>query len=165
MKAGFGLLALLVIAGCSSRSREEQVEDSIRNELSKQGEVQDVEMRRDGDDRMSGTATMRRGDDRIRLRCNAQLSGQTVDFTCGQEMSEALLRESENSIRSMYQERGAVVREVSLDSSGENRMSGFAIIADGSGNELRLSCTGDRKQDGTFDLHCGQGQNGDQPGR
>jgi hypothetical protein len=163
MKHYLALFAVLAVAGCTSRSREDQVEDSIRNELSKQGEVQDVEMRRDGEDRMSGTATMRRAGTSVRLRCNAQLSADSVDFTCGQEMSEALVRESEETIRSLYRGRGATVREVSLDSAGENRMTGFAVVADPDGNALRLTCSAERNREATFDVHCAPPRDGEQP--
>ena len=160
MKYPFVLLTLAASA-CQVIGPEEQLEDKIRDELSKQGDVRSVEMHLDGENRMTGIAVMRNRDGEVRMRCTANMGEERATFVCGQEIDEAMLGRIEDNIRSEYTRRRFTVLHVDLQKAGDDRMSGYTDLRDPEGNQGRLSCTAERHEvGGDFDWHCG-GEQGD----
>lgn len=135
-------------AGCTLEGQEDQLENSIRQNLSGQGNVQQVELTKQGDGSFTGFAVVRRanGIDN-RLNCTAQpTAGSTSNFNwrCLSAVDEATLQEMENAIRENLA-RQATVLEVDLDRQDDNSMIGFARVRDANGNEIRTECTATRE--------------------
>jgi hypothetical protein len=70
------LVTLLFLAACGA-SAEEEVETAIREGLSERGTVLQVEIARQGEDRMTGFALLRnRAGTDVRMDCTAEREGE-----------------------------------------------------------------------------------------
>jgi hypothetical protein len=172
MKALIVSLGLgLAVAGCNMPSSEDQVEASIRNNLSAQGNVQQVEMSQQGDN-MSGFAVVRdRAGIEGRFACTAQKSGTEFNWHCNQQVDDQVIQRMETTIRDALARQGEV-RQVELSRQDDNRMTGYALVVTPDGTETRLDCTATRPSMETtqFTYQCnptgaGQAPAGDTGGK
>ena len=152
-------VSALALAGCSLASQEDQLENSIRNNLEAQGNVQQVEMTKQDETNFSGYAVIhdRNGRER-RLNCRARRTeGTNYDWRCAQVIDELVEQEMEGLIRTEL-ERRATVLEVDMRRRDDNNMTGFARVQDAAGNEFRSTCTATRGAEDTtnFSWRCRQ---------
>jgi len=152
-------LAALALAGCNLSSQEDQLENSIRNNLEAQGNVQQVELTKQDDDNFGGFAVIRDREGRERrLNCTARRTeGTNFDWRCAQVIDELVEQEMEGLIRTEL-ERRATVLEVDMRRRDDNNMTGFARVQDAAGNEIRSNCTATRGAEDTtnFSWRCRQ---------
>jgi hypothetical protein len=150
------VLALAAMAGCASAER--QAEDAMRKELSKLGEVEEVEFSRPGrDGDMTGHAVVRTADGEVNMECTGRrLEGTQYDFKCAQEIDERVVAQTEDLIRTRFRQQGVTIQEIDLRRDGEDRMAGTARATDADGNSGELACTAVRKAEGStdFDIQC-----------
>jgi 3-oxoacyl-[acyl-carrier-protein] synthase III len=152
MKIWISALALLALSACEKP--EELLENSIRSELSKQGEVREVDMRADGDDRLSGFAVVKGPQGDSRLNCKATKKSSTeYDWECNQVVDEAALKGMEDSLRQSLEAQQLTVMEIDLQKAGEDNMKGHAMVRDDEGAQGRLTCTAARAGT-TFQGEC-----------
>ena len=145
-------LAVLALAACEKP--EDLLENSIRSELGKQGEVREVEMRADGDDRLSGFAVVKGPDGDSRLNCKATKKSSTeYDWECNQVIDEAALKGMEDSLRKSLEAQQFTVVEIDLQKAGEDNMKGHAVLRDSEGAQGRLTCSAARAGT-TFQGEC-----------
>ena len=158
-------LAALALAGCNMASQEDLLENSIRETLSNQGEVRDVEMTKQDDENFTGFALIRDRNGREgRLNCTARrTTGTNYDWRCNPTIDESVVTEMEGIIRTAL-ERQATVLEVDMTRQDDNRMTGFARVQDASGTEIRTNCTATRDAAGTanFNWRCNPAEGGEQ---
>lgn len=144
------------LAGCSSE--EDRLENAMRETLAAQGNVQQVEMTKADENRMTGFAVVRRPDGQEgRLNCNADRDASKgssyFNWRCVPAIDDQLIENIENSIRTDIAQRGTV-REVEMQKQSEDRMTGFVTASDTSG-EVRLECEATRDSDGAnFSWRC-----------
>jgi hypothetical protein len=152
MKIWIPALALLALAGCEKP--EDALANSIRTELSKQGSVQKVEMRADGDERFTGFAVVRGPQGEGRLDCKATRKSSTeYDWECRPAIDEASLKGMEDSLRKSLEAQQLTVVEIDLQKAGEDNMKGYSLVRDEDGAQGRLICTAARSG-GTFEGEC-----------
>ena len=152
MKIWVPALALLALSACEKP--EELLENSIRSELSKQGEVREVDMRADSDDRLSGFAVVKGPQGDSRLNCKATKKSSTeYDWECNQVVDEAALKGMEDSLRQSLEAQQLTVMEIDLQKAGEDNMKGHAMVRDDEGAQGRLTCTAARAGT-TFQGEC-----------
>jgi hypothetical protein len=152
MKIWIPALALLALSACEKP--EELLENSIRSELSKQGEVREVDMRADSDDRLSGFAVVKGPQGDSRLNCKATKKSSTeYDWECNQVVDEAALKGMEDSLRQSLEAQQLTVVEIDLQKAGEDNMKGHAMVRDDEGAQGRLTCTAARAGT-TFQGEC-----------
>lgn len=145
-------LALLALAACEKP--EDLLANSIRTELSKQGDVQHVEMRADGDERLTGFAVVRGPQGDSRLNCKATRKSSTeYDWQCNQVIDEAALKGMEDSLRQSLEAQQLTVVEIDLQKVDEDNMKGYSLVRDSDGAQGRLSCSAARAG-GTFQGEC-----------
>jgi hypothetical protein len=165
MKAFLSTIALAAFAlgGCNMVSQEDQLENSIREALSNQGEVKQVEMTKQDEDNFTGFAMIRDRNGRDgRLNCTARRTGgSNFDWRCLPTIDESVVNEMEGIIRTEL-ERQATVLEVSMSRQDDNNMTGFARLQGGDGSEIRTNCTATREPAGTsnFNWRCSPGEGG-----
>jgi len=151
---------MLVLAGCQVQSEEDMIEGSIRNTLSNQGNIQEVEITKQDQDNFSGFAVVRDANGQNnRLNCNARRNaekGSNFDWHCLPTIDEATLTNVENAIRRDLSQRGNVT-QVEMTRQDDSNMTGFAELQDSSGNQYRSSCTARREREtsANFDWRCG----------
>jgi hypothetical protein len=147
----------LALAGCTIQSDEDRLEDSIRNNLSSQGNVLDVELTRTDENNMTGFADIRQNDGREgRLACTARRTeGRNFQWRCSPAITEQVVQALEGEIRENLAQQAQVV-QVDLTRQDDNRMTGQAILRNPMGNEMRLDCTATRNAAniGSFDWRC-----------
>jgi hypothetical protein len=157
-KLAFCMFVALAVSGCTTSSEEEQLENAIRENLSNQGTVEEVELTKQDEDNLTGhvvlvEASGRRG----RLNCTAQRrSGSNFDWRCSPAIDEQTLQEMENIIRTELSAQATVV-EVDMRREGDDdHMSGHALLEDANGNPLRVTCTAERDSAnvGMFNWQC-----------
>jgi hypothetical protein len=152
MKIWIPALALLALAGCEKP--EDALENSIRAELSKQGDVREVEMRADGDERFTGFATVKGQQGEGRLGCKATRKSSTeYDWECAPVIDEASLKGMEDSLRKNLEAQQLTVVEIDLQKVDEDNMKGYSLVRDSDGAQGRLSCSAARAG-GTFQGEC-----------
>jgi hypothetical protein len=145
-------LALVALSACEKP--EDLLENSIRTELAKRGEVKEVEMKQDGDERLAGFALVRADGREQRMNCAATKKNSTeYDWECKPAIDEAVLKGMEDSLRQQFEAQQITVVEIDMQKDGEDRMKGFAQLRDQAGEEARLVCTAQR-QDTTFQGEC-----------
>jgi len=144
MKYRIAALALLAtLSACESS--EDLLENSIRTELSKQGEVREVEMKQDGEDRLNGFAVLKGPNGDMRLNCQATEKNDTeYDWECNQVIDEAVVKGMEDSLRQQFEAQQLTVVELDLEKDGEDKMKGHALLRAQDGEEGRLTCTAAR---------------------
>ncbi|MEA3029982.1 MAG: hypothetical protein QOG13_1307 [Sphingomonadales bacterium] len=157
----------LAVAACTSQ--EDQLENAMRAELTKRGNVQEVEMTRQDENRMTGHAVVRTAAGETgRLTCNATRDPTKgtayYDWRCVPAIDEALLTQTENAIRQSLAQRGEVI-EVDMRRQDDDHMTGFARARDSDGAEVRLPCSASRGSDavGNFSWRCGEGADSGAP--
>lgn len=165
MKRAIILTALLGVAGCSFGSEEDRLENAIREELTKQGNVQEVNLTRQDENTIAGYAMIREHSGRSgRLNCTAQRTeGSNFNWRCSPAIDQSVLDEMEGQIRTQLAAQGDV-REVSLERAGDdNHMAGYVLIGDGAGGETRVPCSAERTEGANFNWRCGEGEDGAEP--
>lgn len=157
----FGLA--LTFGGCNMTSEEDQMEASIRNNLSAHGNVQQVELRRQDENNYSGTAVVRDANGvEGHFSCTAQKADTNFNWRCNQQVDDQIIQRTEATIRGELARRGEV-HQVELTRQDDNRMSGYALVVGPDGSEVRMDCTASRPSMETTDFswQCvppGQGQ-------
>jgi hypothetical protein len=150
-------LALIAsFAACSSE--EDQLENSIRENLASRGNVQDVQLTRQNDNHMTGFALVQVNGQATRLNCTADRDngqGSNFHWRCIPTIDDALLRSTENEIRQSLSAQGTV-EAVHMAKQDEDHMTGSATVRDSAGNEIHATCSAARAGDqGTFNWRCG----------
>jgi hypothetical protein len=150
----------LGLGACSVQSDEDQLENTIRETLSKQGEVQQVELNRQENGSMTGFAVIRERNGRVgRLTCTAEKTGSETKYNwkCSPAIDEQAIKEMEDIIRAELSKRGPVLQLEMKRQGDDNHMSGFAVVHDEAGEEFRLTCSATRSADnaGSFTWKCG----------
>jgi len=146
------------LAACSMASDEDRMENAIRAELSKTGNVTQVEMTQQGDN-MTGFAEVRSADgSEGRLNCTAApdtTKAGSYNWRCLPAIDQRMVDNMEGTIRQSLAQQGEV-REVELTRQDDTRMTGHAVVADGNGNEVRANCTATRENEASnhFDWRC-----------
>jgi hypothetical protein len=145
----------LALAACSSESDENRMENAIRAELSKNATVSQVEMTRQGDN-MVGFAEVRSADgSEGRLNCTATpdtTKAGSYNWRCLPAIDQHMVDNMEGTIRQSLAQQGDV-REVHLTRQDDMRMTGFAVVRDASGNEVRANCTATRENEASNHLN------------
>ena len=148
----------LALAGCSSE--EDRLENAMRETLAEKGNVQEIEMTKAGDDRLTGFARIRQPNGREgRLNCTADRDASKgasyFNWRCVPAIDDALLREMEASIRADISQRGTV-DQVQMQKQDEDNMTGFVLARDAGGPQVRLDCTATRESGdvGNFSWRC-----------
>lgn len=153
--------ATLALAACSSE--EQQLENSIRENLSSRGNVTEVDLAKQDDNHLTGHAVVNANGQNSRLNCTAERTGgkgANFSWRCVPAIDEAALNEMENTIRQSYASR-ATVGEVEMRRQDDDHMTGFATLTDGQGNAARVDCTAERVPEGNFSWRCNPaGQSG-----
>lgn len=152
--------ALFILAGCQFSSEEDQLENAIRDGLANQGTVQEVELTRQDENNMTGYAMIRENSGRSgRLNCTAQRSdGTNFQWRCSPAIDEQVLQEMETAIREHFVSQGTEVVQVDLQrANDDDNMSGYVIVRDGAGGEVRSPCSAQRTQGANFNWQCGEG--------
>ena len=158
-KAAIYLGCALALAGCSSE--EDRLENAMRETLTAQGNVQEIEMTKQDENRMTGFAVVQRTGESQgrRLGCTADRDPSKgaafYNWRCQPMIDEAMLTEIENSIRQNLAAQGGV-EEVEMSRRDDDNMTGFARVRDGSGTEARFDCTAARDSNdaGNFTWRC-----------
>lgn len=154
------LTALLGAAGCNVVSEEDQLENAIREGLSNQGTVQEVNLTRQDENNINGYVAMQDTTGRQgRLNCTAQRTeGSNFSWRCAPAIDESVLRDMEGQIRERLSQQADVVG-VDLQRAGDdNHMSGQATVRDGTGAEIQVPCTAERTEGANFNWRCGEGE-------
>jgi len=137
--------------------QDESLEGSIREALSDQGDVQQVEMIPQDKDHLSGFALLLDAQGRPwRLDCTAtRTEGEGFDWTCNPVVNAAAIEDVESNIREVLGEQGTVL-EVAMNRRDDDNMAGFARVRDKDGAVSRASCTATRQSEGSrnFDWEC-----------
>ena len=157
-------LGAIVLAGCNVASEEEQLENAIRENLSNQGTVQEVDLTKTDENNMTGYVMIRENSGRSgRLACTAQRSsGSNFNWRCSPAIDEQVLTEMENVIRAELAQQATVVQVEMTRQNDDNHMSGFALLRDSNGNEIRTNCTAERDSTniGSFNWECQPAEGG-----
>lgn len=162
-----GCAFALVVVGCSMSSNEDQMENAIRNELSKQGTVNQVEMTQEGDN-MVGFAELRSNDgSEGRLRCTATRDATksgSYNWRCLPTIDQRVIDSMTNQIRQSLAQNGEVT-QIQLTRQDDMRMTGRATVRDPSGNEIHANCTVTRENEGSnhFNWECQPADSSSQP--
>ena len=151
--------AALALGACSVESDEDRLENTIREKLAGQGEVQEVEMKKQADGGMAGHVVIKEPNGRVgRLACTAKAggSGSSYAWSCSPAIDEKTLREMEAVMRAELSKRGPVLQLEMKREGDDDHMSGFAVVKDEAGDEFRLTCSATRKGEGAnFSWECG----------
>ena len=150
----------LAVSACTVASEEDQLENAIRENLSSRGNVIEVELTKQGEDRMTGHAVLRTATGEGRMNCTAQRTqGTNFNWQCNPTIGEADLTAVENAIRTEISQQGSV-EEVEMQRVDDNNMRGFVRVS-ADGEEIRADCTATRDSaTATFNFRCGEGDPG-----
>jgi hypothetical protein len=158
---------LAILLGCAlavtaCTSQEDQLENAMRERLSERGNVQEVEMTRQDENRMTGHALIRTANGQTgRLDCSAtrdpSKGAAYYDWRCVPAIDEALLSQIETTIRQSLSQRAEVL-EVDMNRRDNDHMTGFVRVRDSDGAEVRANCSASRDNDdqGNFSWRCGE---------
>lgn len=147
----------LALAGCTMASDEDRMENAIREELSKNGTVKQVEMTRQGDN-MTGFAEVRAADgSEGRLNCTATpdaAKASSYNWRCLPAIDQRMVDNMKTTIRQSLSQQGEVV-ELELARQDDMRMTGHAVVR-GDGEEVRADCTVTRENEASnhFNWRC-----------
>ena len=137
--------------------QDDSLEGSIREALSEQGDVQQVEMIPRDKNHLSGFALLLDAQGRPwRLDCTAtRTEGEGYDWTCNPVVNAAAIEDVENNMREVLGQQG-IVLEVAMNRRDDDNMTGFARIQDKGGAVTQARCTATRQSEGsrTFDWEC-----------
>jgi hypothetical protein len=149
----------LAVAACGNP--QDQIENSIRNGLAAQGNVQEVELTRQDDDHLNGFATVSTANGTTRLNCTAERQGTSTNFQwrCAPTIDDAMLRNLEGTIRESLSAQ-ASVDEVHMERQDADHATGYAILHDGAGNSIRTECSASRTPggEGAIGWQCAPGE-------
>jgi hypothetical protein len=152
------LAAALALAACSSPSEEEQLAGTIRDNLASQGNVQQVEMKKQPNGGMTGFVMIQEPNGRVgRLNCTAAALGDSkYDWKCAPAIDEKTLREMEAVMRTELEKRGPVLQLEMKKAGDDNHMTGTAVVKDESGEDFHLACTAERGENkgASFTWNC-----------
>lgn len=149
----------LAAAGCSMANDEDRMENAIREELSKNATVKQVEMTRGGDGGMTGFAEVRTADgSEGRLNCTATpdaAKASSYNWRCLPAIDQRIVDGMENTIRQTLAQQSEVIA-VELTRQDDMRMTGHAVLRDGNGDEVRTNCTATRDNEASnnFNWRC-----------
>ena len=146
---------IFAIAGCSMQSDENRMENAIRAELSKNATVSQVEMTRQGDNMVGFAEVRSRDGSEGRLTCTATpdtANAGSYNWRCLPAIDQQMVDNMKNTIRQSLSQRGEV-RELELNRVDDQRMTGHALLRDGTGNEVRANCTVTRENETSNQFH------------
>jgi len=154
---------LLATAGCSFSvgGEEDALENGIRDHYNTMNTtVSEIELTKEGPDRMTGFAQIR-GPDNIQRRVNCSATRDTTkgasnfNWRCLPALDQAALDELKTTIRTNMAQRGEV-RQLELNRQDDNRATGFVVVGLADGSEGRANCTASRENpDSTnFNWEC-----------
>jgi hypothetical protein len=146
----------LLAAGCNS-GEGPFVNNLVREAVAPNGNVQQVEMTKQGDNSYSGFATVRVANGQLtRFICTAsrQGSSSTYEARCLQVIDQAVIDELKQNIRRSFTSQGVTVLRLELTPQGEDRVTGYADVREPSGAEGRLPCAGARDANGRIPVEC-----------
>jgi len=157
-KIAIGLATMLSLSGCNMPSDEEVLENAIRTELAQQGTVDAVNLVRQDENRITGHVDMRDATGRQgRLNCTAERTeGRSFDWRCLSAIDEGVLQEMETEVRQRMAQEGEVVEVDMQRGVDDDNMTGYVVLRDSAGTELRLPCRAVRDAEGLFGWRCGQ---------
>lgn len=151
------MLIGLTLAAAQGSEDETTVENSIRDELSRQGRVLQVEMRQRDTDHLTGFAVMVDEDGvEGRVDCTAQRTDkESFAWDCLPVITEPVISAIEGIIRTNLAAQGEVL-EIDLDRASDQRMVGHARLRTADGTVIRANCTADREnpRSRTFNWEC-----------
>lgn len=157
----------LALTACSAQSDEDQLENTIREGLAKQGEVQQVELKKQPNGSMTGFAMIREANGRVgRLTCSAEPAGSAkYNWKCSPAIDEKTIKEMEDIIRAELSKRGPVLQLEMKRQNDDDHMSGYAVVHDEAGEEFRLTCSATRNADkgASFTWECGDASEDEAP--
>lgn len=151
--------ATALLAGCNRDSDKQTAEAMVRAALVGQGNVQQVDLSRQGDNNYAGTATLRRPDGQtVRLNCTARRTGTDANANfqanCGQVLDQALIDEIKTTLRRSIEGTGATVTQIEMTRRDENAATGSAQARNPDGQVVQMTCEAARQADGTFNSRC-----------
>jgi hypothetical protein len=156
---GFALLlgGTLLIAGCTE-AEGPFVDNLVRQAAADagRGNVQQVQMTKQGDGTYSGFATVRGADAQLaRLNCTARRTeGRNYEARCVQALDEVLLNQLKAEIRRSFTAQGITVVALELTAQGDDRVTGHADLRAPNGEQGRMACSGAREPSGRFPVNC-----------
>lgn len=151
------MLVGLALAAAQAGGDEAMIENSIREELSRQGRVLQVEMNQRGADDLTGFAVIvdQEGVEG-RVDCTARrIDKDNFAWDCLPVITEPVVRSVERIIRTNLAAQGEVL-EIDLDRANDQRMVGRARLRLADGTVVRANCTADREnpRSRTFNWEC-----------
>ena len=151
------MLIGLTLAAAQGSEDEATVENSIRDELARQGRVLQVEMRQRDADHLAGFALLldEEGSEG-RVDCTAQRTDkESFAWDCLPVITEPVIRRIEGIIRTELAAQAEVL-EVDLDRQDDQRMIGRARVRTADGTLVRANCSAVREnpRSRTFNWEC-----------
>jgi hypothetical protein len=160
MKAFPVVLGLALALGACAKP-EDQVENSIRETLSNQTAVDQVEMNTSADGNMTGYALTHEPDGRKgRLKCAAHPEAGDYKWKCMPEIDAETERQMQEVIRPELAKQGEVVELVMKRKDDDDHMIGSALVRTSDGTELHFSCTATRSKEAKFIWQCDPAEGG-----
>ncbi|MEA3011945.1 MAG: hypothetical protein QOD42_490 [Sphingomonadales bacterium] len=153
---GFALLlgGTLLIGGCG-QAEGPLVKDLVRDTLAPNGNVQQVEMTKQGDNSFSGYGTVRLANGTTtRFNCTANRRGNSYVAQCRQAIDQALIDELKASLRQSFTAQGLTVVQLELSRQDDDHVTGHVDVRAGDGSEARLPCSGTREPNGRVPVEC-----------
>ena len=153
------LVLALAVAGCTFESDEDRMEREVRNTLSGQGNVTDVQLTREGDN-VTGFAELQHAQfGQVRLTCAGRVDGSRFNVNCLPAVTDQVVQNIENTIRERLAQQAEVL-EVDLSRQDDMNMTGFARLRGPNGEEVRTNCTATRDNPNSmnFNWRCGADQ-------
>lgn len=153
---GFALLlgGTLLIAGCG-QGEGPLVTNLVREAVSPNGNVQQIEMTKQADNSYRGFATVRMPNGiNARFNCTATRQGSRVEARCLPVLDQAQVDMLEEELRRSFTSQGVTVLALELTRQDDNHVTGYADIREPGGAEGRLPCTGARGATSGFPVEC-----------
>ena len=136
----------LLLAGCG-QNEQAFVDNLVRDTISNQGSVQEVNMHSSGDHNFSGTAQIRLPSGQTaRFNCTAARQGSSTRYEsrCVPIVDQATVDAMKAEIRRGLTANGAEVVNVEMTLQGQDRMTGYADVRAG-GESIRATCEATRE--------------------
>ena len=147
----------LAFAAAQAGGDEEMVENSIREELARQGRVLQVEMVQRDADHLTGFGMILDEDGvESRVDCTAQrIDKDNFSWDCLPVITEPVVRSMERMIGANLATQGEVL-EIDMDRANDQRMVGRARLRLADGTVVGANCTADREnpRSRTFNWEC-----------
>ena len=159
----FAMLAgvTLALSGCTVESEADQLEKVIAETLSSQGTVQKVELTAQKDGGMTGFVLIDEPDRGVgRLTCTVAPpdADSNYQWNCSPAIDEKTLGEMEEIVRTELAKLGTVIEVEMQRAADDDHMSGYAMVRNEAGDEMRLACSATRNTDdvGSFKWECNE---------